>query len=225
MRLDDCHYPVRMEGPAGGSRDRGLQPHDPSLLRISDEDRHQVAEVLRRAAGEGRIDLAELDERLDAAYSAKTYGDLVPITADLPVAHPAVRPVPNQRIPSQNLPSHASSVALMSETKRKGPWLVPEQHSVFSMMGSVQLDLREARFTARETTINAVSVMGDITIYVNANTHVLVEGVPIMAEFAESRPKVAAELTPDSPVLRVRGLALMASVTVQRRAMPRSLPR
>jgi hypothetical protein len=194
-------------------------------MRISDEDRHQVAEVLRLAAGEGRIDLAELDERLDAAYSAKTYADLVPITADLPVTHPAVRPVPNQRIPIHNLPSHASSVAFMSETKRRGPWLVPEQHSVFSVMGSVQLDLREARFTARETTINAVSVMGDVTIYVNANTHVLVEGVPVMAEFAESRPKVAPELTPDSPVVRVRGLALMASVTVQRRAMPRALPR
>ncbi len=58
---------------------------DPSQLRISDEDRHQVAEVLRKAAGEGRIDLEELDERLEATYKAKTYGDLVPITADLPV--------------------------------------------------------------------------------------------------------------------------------------------
>ena len=56
----------------------------PSRLRISDEDRHKVAEVLRQAAGEGRIDLDELDERLEATYAAKTYGELVPITADLP---------------------------------------------------------------------------------------------------------------------------------------------
>ena len=53
-------------------------------LRISDEDRHQVAELLRQAAGEGRIDLDELDERLEATYPAKTYGELVPITVDLP---------------------------------------------------------------------------------------------------------------------------------------------
>jgi len=39
---------------------------DPSQLRISDQDRHRVAEVLREAAGEGRIDLEELDQRLDA---------------------------------------------------------------------------------------------------------------------------------------------------------------
>ena len=41
--------------------------------------------MLRQAAGDGRIDLAELDERLEATYAAKTYGELVPITVDLPV--------------------------------------------------------------------------------------------------------------------------------------------
>src|SRR5512144_713803 len=66
---------------------------DPSRLRISDHDRHQVAEVLRLAAGEGRIDLEELEERLDATYQAKTYGELVPITADLPVRSTDALPV------------------------------------------------------------------------------------------------------------------------------------
>lgn len=65
---------------------------DRARLRISDEDRHRVAEVLREAAGDGRIDLGELDERLDAAYAAKTYADLVPLTADLPVGAPATHP-------------------------------------------------------------------------------------------------------------------------------------
>ena len=68
---------------------------DRSRLRISDADRHRVAELLREAAGEGRIDMEELDERLEAAYVAKTYADLVPLTADLPLAgqpHPPVVP-------------------------------------------------------------------------------------------------------------------------------------
>ena len=51
---------------------------DASQLRISDEDRHAVSELLRQAAGEGRIDIAELQERLEATYQAKTYGELVP---------------------------------------------------------------------------------------------------------------------------------------------------
>lgn len=73
------------------------RPPDPSLLRISDHDRQKVADVLRDAAGEGRIDLEELDERLELTWGARTYADLVPITADLHLpAHPqaASAPVP-----------------------------------------------------------------------------------------------------------------------------------
>src|SRR5437763_17019743 len=58
-------------------------------LRASNADRERVAEILRTAAAEGRIDLDELDERLGAAYAAKTYADLVPLPRALPVAaHP-----------------------------------------------------------------------------------------------------------------------------------------
>ena len=71
--------------------------HDPTQLRVSDEDRHKVAEILREAAGEGRIDLDELDERLEAAYAAKTYADLVPITVDLPAHETSEPPVPAAR--------------------------------------------------------------------------------------------------------------------------------
>ena len=70
---------------AGSVEPRGqYSPGDPAQLRVSDDDRHKVAEILREAAGEGRLDLDELDERLEAAYAAKTYADLVPITLDLP---------------------------------------------------------------------------------------------------------------------------------------------
>ncbi|HEX6515229.1 MAG TPA: DUF1707 domain-containing protein [Nocardioidaceae bacterium] len=205
----------------------GVAPADPSRLRISDDERHQVAEVLRQAAGEGRIDLAELDERLEATYAAKTYADLVPITADLPV-HGRVQsraPQPRPAAPVPAGPRYSSSVAFMSETKRHGAWLVPAEHMAFAMMGSVKLDLREAQFAAPEVTVNAVSIMGEVTIVVNPYTQVYVDGVAIMAEFAEARPKVPAELSASSPVVRVKGLALMASVNVQRRAMPGSAGR
>lgn len=41
-------------------------------------------EILQVAAGDGRLTAAELDERLDAALSARTTGDLARLTADLP---------------------------------------------------------------------------------------------------------------------------------------------
>ncbi len=199
---------------------------DPSRLRVSDEDRHTVAEVLRQAAGEGRIDLEELDERLEATYRAKTYGELVPITADLPLAGPAPTPVPPPA-PSPGRPpmpvagpSYSTSLSVMGDCTRRGVWQVPDRHTAFSMMGSVTIDLREARFTARETVIDAYAIMAGIDIVVNPWTHVVVDGVGVMGDFSEARPKVPAEVGPDSPVVRVRGMALMAAVNVRRKPMP-----
>ena len=70
-------------------------------MRISDAERHRVAEVLREAAGEGRLDLDELDERLELTFAAKTYADPLPITADLHAVHPA--PPPSSPVPRADL--------------------------------------------------------------------------------------------------------------------------
>jgi hypothetical protein len=198
------------------------RPPDPSLMRISDADRQRVADVLRDAAGEGRIDLDELEERLELTWGAKTYADLVPITSDLHLPthpQPAATPVPR---PPSGVPAvgHNSSVAIMSECKRQGVWSVPEHHSAFALMGSVLLDLREAQLSAQHTQINASSIMGEVKIIVPAHMHVVLDGTPIMGEFGQGKDRVPAELGPGSPSIRVRGMALMGSVTVQRLPAP-----
>ncbi len=60
-----------------------------ALLRASDAEREQIAERLRQAATEGRLLADELEERLGAALSAKTYGELDAVVSDLPA--PPVR--------------------------------------------------------------------------------------------------------------------------------------
>ncbi|RYC09557.1 DUF1707 SHOCT-like domain-containing protein [Nocardioides zhouii] len=198
------------------------RPPDPSLLRISDNDRQKVAEVLREAAGEGRIDLEELDERLELAWGAKTYADLVPITADLHLpAHPLPAAAPARRTPT-GLPTsaHASSTAIMGECKRQGVWAVPEHHSAFALMGSVVIDLRQAQLSSHDTQINASTIMGEVKIIVPAHLNVVIDGTPIMGEFGHGKDKVPAEIGPDSPTIRVRGMAMMGSVTVQRQPAP-----
>jgi hypothetical protein len=56
----------------------------PHRLRTSDSEREQVAEILRAAMTEGRLTLAEGEERLAATYAAKFRDELGPLTADLP---------------------------------------------------------------------------------------------------------------------------------------------
>ena len=55
-----------------------------AAIRASDAERESVAERLRHAAGEGRLEPEELEERLHAALRARTQGDLRRLLADLP---------------------------------------------------------------------------------------------------------------------------------------------
>ncbi len=55
-------------------------------MRAADADRERVAEQLRSAHADGRLDLAEYDERVQQAWAARTYGDLDALTVDLPQA-------------------------------------------------------------------------------------------------------------------------------------------
>ncbi len=201
-----------------------LERPDPASLRISDSDRHRVAELLREAAGEGRLDIDELDQRLEAAYAAKTYADLVPITADLPGQATSLPAVPaRSAVPATT--THETSLAIMSETKRFGPWVVPAEHRAAAFMGGVKLDLREATFAAPETVIVAHAVMAGIDIVVDPYTHVVVEGHALMGEFSQRADRVPAQLSADSPVVRVKGFALMAGVNVVRKEAPGQGPR
>ena len=65
---------------------------EPGMMRASDADRDAVLQRLRLAHGEGRLDGAELTERVEAAVTARTVGQLGELTADLPRAPAGLRP-------------------------------------------------------------------------------------------------------------------------------------
>ncbi len=63
---------------------------DPGL-RVSQDEREEVVELLRTHAGEGRLDLDELEERVEAALSARTRADFDALLSDLPDTRPRRR--------------------------------------------------------------------------------------------------------------------------------------
>jgi hypothetical protein len=97
---------------------------------------------------------------------------------------------------------------------------VPAQHTAFALMGSVLIDLREAVLESNETLIQASAVMGEVKVVVPAHVHVVVDGTPVMGDYGQGKDKVPADLGPDSPVVRVQGVAVMGSVQVQRLPPP-----
>ena len=57
---------------------------DTDAMRASDRDRQEVVDRLRAAVGDGRLQMDEYMERMEAAYEAVTLGELAPLCVDLP---------------------------------------------------------------------------------------------------------------------------------------------
>jgi len=83
-----CHHHRVYSPPVRDERDTtdAAAPASNPKLRASDAERERVAEDLRRHAAEGRLAVDELEERLTAAFSARTRGELEPLLGDLPRA-------------------------------------------------------------------------------------------------------------------------------------------
>ena len=197
------------------------EPMDPRQLRVSDNEREQVAERLREAAGEGRLGLDELEDRITAVYTAKTYAELEPITRDLPEATgagpsaaPAARARGRWRVGRK--PGRRKTFVLMGGSGNKGAWVVPKSYIAFAMMGGIELDLREAEFEDREVTINASCLMGGIEIIVPEGLNVQVHGFGFMGGYSGTP---AGPVDPDAPTVHVRGFALMGGVDVKRKPL------
>jgi hypothetical protein len=200
--------------------------NDPRDLRASDHDRDRVAEVLRQAAGDGRLTLEELEERLSAVYSAKTYGDLEPITRDLPIgATPAAAPaVPSAADPERFGGRSTSSVGvgILGGFSRKGSWVAPREFIAVAFWGGGEIDLREARFAEREVTIRAFAVMGGVNVIVPEDAEVDVHGIGIMGGFDD---KAGGPGEPGAPRIVVKGVAFWGGVGVERKAARSELKR
>lgn len=199
-------------------------------LRASDADRDRVAEVLRDALAEGRLDMEEFDERLEAAYKARTYGELAPLTRDLPVpgAGAPARAVSFVKDPAAGggwagritggEGSSTGAVAILSGFERRGRWTVPRRFSCFAFMGGGDIDLREANFAAGEVEIHCVAIMGGVQVIVPPGVEVVVRGIGVMGGF--EHPRDDGPPDPGAPRVIIGGVAFWGGVGVARK-LPR----
>jgi hypothetical protein len=88
-------------------------------IRASDQERQSVVDVLRDAFTDGRLTLDEFEERMAAAYAAKTWTDLRQLTGDLPV-EPLLGADLGLR-PQDGLPPAVTPAALPSQRRTSRP--------------------------------------------------------------------------------------------------------
>ncbi|MGW4795178.1 DUF1707 domain-containing protein [Nonomuraea sp. NPDC004297] len=182
---------------------------DPGELRASDAEREAVVEELRVASVEGRLTLAELTDRTEAAYTATTHADLALLTQDLPTTGGAPAAAPASAREGRK---RRWFVGVMGDSKRRGTWRIDQELGAVAVMGDVLLDLREAEVRTDTVEILAVSVMGDVKIIVPDGVYVDLDGMAIMGD-----KKVNVMQAPPGmnvPVVRVQAYAVMGDVKV-----------
>jgi hypothetical protein len=164
-------------------------------MRASDEDRERVAEQLRIAAGDGRLTLEELDERLDKALSARTDGELAALVTDLP-ATPGGGPVPAVKDVVRIEVGSGSA-------KQNGRWVVPRALEVAVGSGSVKLDLTTALISNSTLRITATVKSGSLTIVTKPGIEVDADEVKVRSGTVKVRTPKAEGPVPAS-FLRVK---------------------
>ncbi|WP_326688233.1 MULTISPECIES: DUF1707 domain-containing protein [unclassified Streptomyces] len=203
-------------------------------VRASDADRDRVADILREALAEGRLDAEEHSERVEAVYAAKTVGELEPIVRDLPAGRREASGEYGYGARERGVASgsyssgfatfsaaHTSGppvpgygpkenlVAIFSGTERKGRWRVPRKINAFACFGGIVIDLTEALFEHQHVQINATAIFGGIEIRVPENVTLQQKGAGIFGGFDV---QVTDSPDPDAPVVLVEGAAVFGGV-------------
>jgi hypothetical protein len=162
--------------PRGSGDERLPAPE----LRASHEDRDRAVELLRMAAGDGRLSADELDQRLEAALTARTYGELAVLTRDLPAA-----PSPAAVADAKDLVRIESG---SGSARRDGRWVVPKRIEIRVGSGSVRLDFTEAVITQAALWIEAEVNSGSLTLITRPGIVVDADDVSVRSGSVRIRP-------------------------------------
>ncbi|MFD8555038.1 DUF1707 domain-containing protein [Streptomyces fradiae] len=197
---------------------RPTAPAAPAM-RASDADRDRVADILREALAEGRLDAEEHGERIDAVYRAKTLGELEPLVRDLPAAATAPA-APRADVaygtydPAGAAGEEEKLVAVFSSTSLRGRRRIGPRTAAFALFGNIEIDLTETTFTQRLTTINATSIFGNVEVTVPENVSLRGTGGGVFSNFEVDTQEAD---DPEAPVVVVNGYSVFGNVEARPR--------
>lgn len=185
-------------------------PNDTAAQRAAYADREAVAEWLRIAAGDGRIEPWELEERLGHAFGAKTYGELATLVADLP-AQPLFTSFPG-------LGAEPGTLVLRTTTpdiRQVGHWVVPRLITAESTTGWITIDFTQAYCAHREVTVQVVTRTGWIQLILPEGWAARVG--PMNTYTGHISNKAAETPDPGAPTVTVTGDPLFGYIKIRQR--------
>jgi hypothetical protein len=195
-------------------RSPGTAAAEPDL-RVGDQDRDAVVQLLQASFAEGRLSDEEFDTRTRAALTARTATDLSRLHADLPRPSDAGAGAGAVARPGGTAPGRLA-LAYKGPVRRAGRWRVPGRFSAVVYKGTGALDLRAAELSGPETTIRAVAYKSRIDIWVPPGMRVELTGMGVSRGWTPDE-EWERLLPPDAPVLHVRGVAYKGTIEISTR--------
>lgn len=182
-------------------------------LRASDADRERAANLLRSAAGDGRLTVEELEERLDEAYRATTRKVLERLVDDVLMEAGDFLPEP---VRTDGSLGTERVVSVLGGADRSGRWRLAPACRVTNVLGGVDLDLTEIELSAETTELRVFSLLGGSDISLPENLNVEVSEF----SFLGGNDLNVGEAMPDpgGPVLRLRMVSILGGSEVRRGA-------
>lgn len=182
-------------------------------LRASDSDRERTVEVLRHAASDGQLTVDELEDRVSAAYGARTRRELEQLTADVSPAATAAERGAGVTV-KEGSGGTRWLVAIMGGHDRRGWWRVAPQCTVVNIMGGSDIDLNDAELSERVTQLSVYSIMGGGDVRVPHGVNVQVSNFALMGG---NDVKLGDEVAPPgAPAIRIRLVSIMGGTSVRR---------
>jgi Domain of unknown function (DUF1707) len=189
---------------------------DDSAMLASNADRDMVTERLQAAFAEHRLTDSEFDERIRAALTARTAGELDTLTADLPAQSAA----PVAAVATPQVKPGRFAVAFKSSISRSGRWSVPDRFYSLVYKGGGVLDLRAARLTAPVTTIMIVCYKSNAQVLVPPGVRVELGGTGVSLADDGTSTATGTGLAPRAPVVHVKGVTYKGTIDVRTKPAP-----
>jgi len=194
---------------------------EPGDMRASDVERRRVVATLQAACVEGRLNLDEYGQRVEAALTARTRAQLEALLVDLPIETGTGEEMASASRPGGWMSPAAgeagrggrvsNTLAVLGSAQRSGFWRLAEESRVVAVLGSCKIDLRSARISAAVTTLEVAAVLGSIDVIVPAGVEVELE---VHAVLASRDMRMGAAPPSGAPVIRITGVVLLGSLNV-----------
>jgi uncharacterized protein DUF1707/cell wall-active antibiotic response 4TMS protein YvqF len=183
--------------------------------------RQKAVDRLMESFANDVMEVEEFERRVDLAHRAGTTAALDALLADLPSnsgvpmrqEDASLAPRQLEMVPVDQVRERSVVVACLGGTERKGRWVPARRSNVVTIMGGASLDFREALMGPGVTEMWIFTMMGGVEIIVPPGMPVEVDGVALMGGFDFDSNEPTAR-SPDQPLLRIRGMAVMGGVEV-----------